>query len=116
MDLELLYRKHGVKEISVDHHYAADDRYSSPFSHSALNSTAALYRPDARIVNTLTVKIDQEQFLLLVEKAEKCEEWNNRYYKDMFVRDSNPTVKAAYEKYQMFLEIARSEVKNDRFN
>lgn len=109
MDLKLLYRKHGVKEISVDQYYAAEDRYSSPFSYSALNSPVS-YRPNAQVVNTLTVKIDQEKFLLLLEKAEKCEEWNEKYYKDMYVRDCNPTVKAAYEKYQMFLELARSEV------
>jgi hypothetical protein len=115
MDLKLLYRKHGVKEISVDQYYAAEDRYSSPFGFSALNSSA-LYSPHAQVVNSLTVKIEQDKFLLLLEKAEKCEELNKRYYEDMYVRDSNPTVKAAYEKYRMFLELARSEVKNDRLN
>ncbi len=110
MDLHSIANKHGIRSIDVEQYYAAGDNYSLDWSRSNLPSERA------NITRSLTVKIHERDFITLIDKAEKWEEWNKKYYEDMYVRDSNPTVKAAYEKYQMFLEIARSEVKNDRFN
>jgi hypothetical protein len=110
MDLHSIAKKHGIRSIDVEQYYAAGDNYSLDWSRSNLPSERA------NVTRSLTVKIHESDFIKLIDKAEKCEDWNKKYYEDMYVRDSNPTVKAAYEKYQMFLEIARSETNNDRFN
>jgi hypothetical protein len=110
MELHSIAKKHGIRSIDVEQFYAAGDNYSLDWSRSNLPSERA------NVTRSLTVKIHENDFIKLIDKAEKCEDWNKKYYEDMYVRDSNPTVKAAYEKYQMFLEIARSEVHNDRLN
>jgi hypothetical protein len=110
MELHSIAKKHGIRSIDVEQFYAAGDNYSLDWSRSNLPSESA------NVTRSLTVKIHENDFIKLIDKAEKCEDWNKKYYEDMYVRDSNPTVKAAYEKYQMFLEIARSEVNNARFN
>ena len=86
-----LYGKYGIREISSEEHF--------------LNSNGYSYE------RMISVKIDQRKFVELLEKAEKCEEWNKKYYEEMFVREQVPVVQTAYEKYQMFLELARSEAK-----
>ena len=110
MELHSIAKKHGIRSIDVEQFYAAGDNYSLDWSRSNLPSERA------NVTRSLTVKIHENDFIKLIDKAEKCEDWNKKYYEDMYVRDSNLTVKAAYEKYQMFLEIARSEVNNARFN
>jgi len=110
MELHSIAKKHSIRSIDVEQFYAADGNYSLDWSRSNLPSERA------NITTSLTVKIHERDFIKLIDKVEKCEDWNKKYYEDMYVRDSNPTVKAAYEKYQMFLEIARSEVHNDRLN
>jgi hypothetical protein len=110
MELHSIAKKHGIRSIDVEQYYSADGYYSLDWSRSNLP------RERANVTRSLTVKIHELDFITLIDKSEKFEDWNKKYYEDMYVRDSNPTVKAAYEKYQMFLEIARSEVHNDRLN
>lgn len=105
MDIHSIAKKHSIRSIDVEQYYAADSNYSLDWSRSNLPSERA------NVIRSLTVKIHERDFIKLIDKAEKCDDWNKKYYEDMYVRDSNPTVKAAYEKYQMFLEIARSEAK-----
>jgi hypothetical protein len=85
------FGKYGIREVCLDQHYISANDY--------------------RYEQLLTVKINQRSFEELIVKAEKCEEWNKTYYEDMFVREKVPAVKQAYEKYQMFLELARTELK-----
>lgn len=91
--------KYGIREVSVEYQ-TTSPTHGFGFIHEKL----------------LTVKIHQKKFEELLEKAEKCEDWNKTYYDDMFVRERVPAVKKAYETYQMFLELARTEIKNGRSN
>jgi hypothetical protein len=110
MELHSIAKKHGIRSIDVEQYYSADGYYSLDRSRSNLPSERAT------VTRSLTVKIHELDFITLIDNAEKFEYWNKKHYADMYVRESNPTVKAAYEKYQMFLEIARSETNNDRLN
>jgi NAD kinase len=106
MNMYDLRDKYGILSIDVD------NRYTPAYSSMDFN-----YRPShMKIESTVTVKISDTNLKKMLESVDKFEEMNKQYYADMYVRDSNPTVQKAYEKYQMFLEIARSETKNDRIN
>jgi hypothetical protein len=110
MELSEITQKYGIRSIDIEQYYSADNTYSIDWSKASIPSERA------NVTRSLTVKLNEKDFIKLIDKAEKCEEWNKKHYEDMYVRDSNPTVNAAYEKYKMFLEIARSEGNNDRFN
>ena len=105
MNMYDLRDKYGILSIDVENSYRP--AYSMQFD----------YRPEhVKIESTLIVKISDTNLKKMLELVDKFEKMNKTHYEDMYVRDSNPTVKKAYEKYQMFLEIARSETNNDRLN
>ena len=105
MDMYDLRDKYGIRSIDVDNCYRTAE---------SLHSRNMLDRYSIETV--LTVKINETNFKRMLESVDKFEEMNKKHYADMYVRAANPTVQKAYEKYQMFLEIARSEIKNDRLN
>ena len=106
MNMYDLRDKYGILSIDVE------NRYRPAYSSIDFN-----YQPShMKIESTLVVKINETNFKRMIELVDKFEEMNKKHYADVYVRESNPTVQQAYEKYQMFLELARSETKNDRLN
>lgn len=106
MNMYDLRDKYGILSIDVE------NRYRPAYSSMDFN-----YQPShMKIESTLVVKINETNFKRMIELVDKFEEMNKKHYADVYVRESNPTVQQAYEKYQMFLELARSETKNDRLN
>lgn len=106
MNMYDLRDKYGILSIDVENSYRP-----------AYSSVQFDYRPEhVKIESTVTVKISDTDLKKMLESVDKFKEMNKKHYEDMYVRYSNPTVKASYEKYQMFLEIARSEIRNDRLN
>jgi NAD kinase len=106
MDMYNLRDKYGILSIDVENSYRP-----------AYSSMIIDYRPKhVKIESTVIIKISDTDLKKMLESVDKFEEMNKKHYADMYVRDSNPTVQNAYEKYQMFLEIARSETNNDRLN
>jgi hypothetical protein len=107
MNMYDLRDKYGILSIDVE------NSYRPAYSSMEFN----YHHPvQMKIESTLNVKINETNFKRMIDLVEKFEEMNKKHYADMYVRDSNPTVQKAYEKYQMFLELARSETKNDRLN
>lgn len=84
-----IYQKYGI--LSIEH----SDSYLS----------AGYYQPE----HTILVKLRSSDFQRLIEFAEKWDKEKHRHYSDMYIRENNQAVNKAYEKYQMFLELARSE-------
>ena len=106
MNMYDLRDKYGILSIDVEQSYRP-----------AYSSVQFDYRPGhVKIESTVIVKLSDTNLKKMLESVDKFEEMNKQYYADMYVRDSNPTVQKAYEKYQMFLELARSEIRNDRLN
>lgn len=106
MDMYNLRDKYGILSIDVENSYRP--------AYSSIDSN---YHPKhVKIESTVIIKISDTDFKKMLESVDKFKEMNKKHYADMYVRDSNPTVQNAYEKYQMFLEIARSETNNDRLN
>ena len=105
MDMYDLRNKYGIQSIEVE------NRYRTAESLQLINMS-----DHYQIETMLTVKINETNLKKMLASVDKFEELNKKHYEDMYVRVSNPTVTAAYEKYQMFLELARSETRNDRLN
>lgn len=106
MDMYDLRDKYGILSIDVE------QSYRPAYSVMEFN----YHSSHMRIESTLNIKINETNFKKMLESVDKFKEMNKKHYEDMYVRDSNPTVQAAYEKYKMFLELARSETNNDRLN
>ena len=105
MNMHELTQKYGIQSVEVE------NRYRTAESLHLINMSEHY-----QIETVLTVKINETNFKKMLESINRFEEMNKTHYEDMYVRDSNPTVQKAYEKYQMFLELARSEATNDRLN
>ena len=104
MNYDHLYKKYGIQSIEMES-YVSSDLYMSV---KPWNSSTAIQR-------TVIIKLNEEALTGLLRKADECEDLSKQHYADMYIREQNPTVQKAYEKYQMFLELARTEY-NDRFN
>lgn len=100
MNMYDLRDKYGIQSIEVENRYRTAERL---YPRNMLDHFS--------IESVLTVKINETNLKKMLESVDKFEEMNKKHYADMYVRDSIPTVQQAYEKYQMFLELARSEVK-----
>lgn len=105
MDMYDLREKYGIQSVEVENRYRTADS-------SHLRNMVGHYQ----IETMLTVKINETNFKRMLSFIDKFEEMNEQYYADMYIRESNPTVQNAYEKYQMFLELARSGTTNGRLN
>ena len=99
-----LYKKYGIHSVSYEASYINPETYSiKPWNSSQ------------QIETTVSLRINQDALKTLLHRVDEWEDMSKKYYAEMYIREKNPTVQKAYEKYQMFLELARSE-QHDRFN
>lgn len=99
-----LYKKYGIQSISYEASYINPELYS-----------VKPWNSPHRTETTVSLRINEEALKTLLHRVDEWEELSKKHYAEMYIREKNPTVQKAYEKYQMFLELARSE-QNDRFN